>query len=70
MSNASLIQDVYKEAQNLKKISHRNIVDLYHAFVESKQLIMIMEYAKDGELLQYLQEKGALPEPDARKILI
>jgi hypothetical protein len=31
---------------------------------------MIMELAKGGELMEYVQKKGTLPEKDARKILI
>lgn len=31
---------------------------------------MIMELAKGGELMEYVQKKGTLPEKDARKILL
>ena len=41
-------------------------IELYNAFVEKKQLIMIMEYAGGGELLGYLQKRGTLNEIDAR----
>ena len=51
VSSASTIQDIYKEAESLKKLVHKNIIALYHAFIEGKQLCMIMEYAAGGELL-------------------
>ena len=51
-------------------LRHKNIIDLYHAFVEGKDLIMIMELAEGGELLQYVSERGQLKEADARKILL
>lgn len=31
---------------------------------------MIMELAKGGELMEYVQKKGILPEKDARNILL
>ena len=52
------------------ELRHKNIVELYSAFLEGKQLIMIMELAKCGELMEYVQKKGILPEKDARKILL
>lgn len=45
-------------------------MELYHAFLEGKQLIMIMELAKGGELMEYVQKKGTLVEKDARHILL
>ena len=51
-------------------LRHKNIVDLYHAFVEGKDLIMIMELAEGGELLKYVSDRGQLKEIDARKILL
>lgn len=46
--------NIYKEAQNVKMLKHKNIVELYHAFMEQKQFIMIMEYAGGGELTDYV----------------
>jgi serine/threonine protein kinase len=57
VSSANLIQEIYREAESLKKLSHKNIIALYHAFVEGKQLCMIMEYAAGGELYKYVEEK-------------
>ena len=50
----------------MKKLRHKHIIELYNAFVEKKQLIMIMEYAGGGELLGYLQKRGTLNEIDSR----
>jgi len=52
--NADEVNSIYKEANSIKKLKHKNIVELYHAFVEGKQLIMIMELARGGELMQYV----------------
>jgi serine/threonine protein kinase len=54
VQSASAVQSIFKEASNLKKLRHKNIIELHHAFVEKKQLIMIMEYAGGGELLEYV----------------
>ena len=69
MTNADEVGNIYKEANSLLRLRHKNIVELYHAFMEGKQLIMIMELARGGELMEYVQAKGTLPEKDARKIL-
>jgi serine/threonine protein kinase len=64
------VQSIFKEALNLKRLRHKNIIELYHAFVEKKQLIMIMEFAGGGELLGYLQKKNALDEMETRQIIM
>ena len=51
VSQADGVASIYKEAQSLMSLRHKNIIDLYHAFVEGKDLIMIMELAEGGELL-------------------
>ena len=68
LANANLIQEIYREAESLKKLNHKNIIALYHAFLEGKQLCMIMEYAAGGELFKYVEEKQRLNEIEARKI--
>lgn len=64
-----MIQNIYKEAESLKKLQHKNIIQLYHAFVEGKQLIMIMECAGGGELYKWVEEKGLIGEIETRKII-
>jgi serine/threonine protein kinase len=70
LSSANLIQSIYKEAESLKALNHKHIVKLFHAFIDGKQFIMIMEAAMGGELLQYLKKRDAIPEPTAREILL
>lgn len=43
---------------------------LYHAFIEGKQFIMIMEAALGGELYQYVKAEGSVTEKVARKIIL
>jgi serine/threonine protein kinase len=70
VASANTIQEIYREAESLKKMNHKNIIALYHAFLEGKQLCMIMEYAAGGELLKYVEENTNIPEVDARRILL
>jgi len=62
------MDQIYKEAMALKKLNHQNIVKLYHAFLQSNDLVMIMECAQGGELLEYVQKKSGLSEIEARAI--
>jgi serine/threonine protein kinase len=56
LSSANLISSIYKEAESLKALIHKHIIQLFHAFIEGKQFIMIMEAAMGGELLDYLKK--------------
>jgi 5'-AMP-activated protein kinase catalytic alpha subunit len=64
-----MIQEIYREAESLKKLNHKNIIALYDAFLEGKQLVMIMEYASGGELLKFVEDQGKLSEIESRKII-
>jgi serine/threonine protein kinase len=70
LANAGMISNLYKEGENLKKLNHKNIVQLDHCFLEGKQLIMIMELIGGGEVYQYLEEHTRLDEYSARKIML
>lgn len=67
LSHASQIEEIYREADALQKLDHNNIIHLYKAFVQKKEVIMIMEYAGGGELQERV-EKEPLNEFDARDI--
>ena len=69
VSSASSIDEIYKEAESLKKLKHKNIIDLYHAFAQEKTFCMIMECAPDGELLAFVEEKGKIDEVSSRSII-
>jgi serine/threonine protein kinase len=68
LSHASQIEEIYREADALQKLDHNNIIHLYKAFVQKKEVILIMEYAGGGELLERVEKKGSLSELDARDI--
>lgn len=66
--HASKVEEIYKEAKALKKLSHPNIVKLHHAFLWKNYVVLIMEYIAGGELLKYVNTKGpsGLTESEAR----
>jgi len=66
---ASSMDEIYKEADSLKRLKHKNIIELFHAFAHEKTFCMIMECAPDGELLAYVEEKEKFDEVTARNIL-
>lgn len=68
LSHASQIEEIYRESEALQKLDHNNIIHLYKAFVQKKQVILIMEYAGGGELEERVKAKGSLNELDARDI--
>lgn len=68
VASANTIQEIYREAESLKKLNHKNIIALYHAFLEGKQLCMIMEYAAGGELYKYVEDRQRVSESEARRI--
>ena len=52
----------------LKKIKHSNVIRLVEVFESSKHLLMVMEYAGGGDLLQYVKKRRRLEEEEAKRI--
>lgn len=49
-------------------LNHKNIIKLYQAFVIKNELLLIMEYADGGELIQYVEENKGLEELEIRQL--
>lgn len=47
-------------------MNHKNIIKLYSAFVIKNEVVLIMEYADGGELVDYVEETKGLHEVEAR----
>lgn len=62
-------EKVLQEARILRKISHPSIVRFEEILETDRELCMIMELVDGGELYDYLVEKGAFGEADARHIM-
>ena len=59
---------MYREIKILRLLSHPHIIRLYEVIDTPKEIYFVMEYAKKGDLLEYILEMGKLQEEEARKI--
>lgn len=59
---------VFQEVYILKKIRHANVIRLLEVFEAPKHMLIVMEYAAGGDLLNYVKKKGLLQEDEARRI--
>ncbi len=52
---------VFREAETLKSLSHKNIVKIFNCFtLKNMEVVFVMEYLEGGELLKYLSPYHAL----------
>ena len=56
------VERVSREIHILKLIRHPNIIQLYEIIETPKQLFLVMEYMKNGELFDYIVDKKRLDE--------
>ena len=56
-----------KEAENLAKLHHPNIVKVIEVFDENNTSYYVMEYIEGGSLDDYIKSNGRLPEVEALK---
>lgn len=54
-----------KEAKNISKLNHKNIITIYDIFQENHTAYYVMEYIEGVSLAQMVKEHGALPESKA-----
>ena len=64
----SNIQNVKKEISILKKILHKNIIQIYEVMESKHNLYIAMEYCENKELFDYIVSKGKLSEKESCKI--
>ena len=65
LENIQDIQRLRKEIKILKKIRHKNIIQLYDIMESKTNLYFVMEYCKGGELFDYIVKKTKLTEKEA-----
>jgi 5'-AMP-activated protein kinase catalytic alpha subunit len=63
------VERVAREIHILKIVRHPTIVQLYEIIETSKELYLIMEYARGGELFEYIVNRKRVREKDACKFL-
>ena len=65
LENVQDIQRLRKEIKILKKIRHKNIIQLYDIMESKTNLYFVMEYCKGGELFDFIVKKKRLTEKEA-----
>jgi len=64
-SNCAVVK---REIKILRLLVHPHIIQLYEIIETPIDIYIVMEYAKSGELFDYIVEKGRLQEDEARNI--
>jgi len=64
------LQRVYFEAEIMKKLSHKNILQVKNITEDKENVYIVMDYARNGDLLEYVNSKKKLTEEEAREIFI
>ncbi|KAM7261149.1 hypothetical protein ACFE04_026624 [Oxalis oulophora] len=65
--NRQMEDRVQNEIKCMRILTHPNIVRLYEVIETQASIFVVMEYVKNGELFDYVLEKGRLPEDEARR---
>ncbi|XP_069039052.1 serine/threonine-protein kinase SIK2 isoform X2 [Lepisosteus oculatus] len=61
------LEKIYREVQIMKILDHPHIIKLYQVMETKNMLYLVTEYAKNGEIFDYLASHGRLSEPEARR---
>ncbi|KAE8592602.1 hypothetical protein XENTR_v10018806 [Xenopus tropicalis] len=61
------LEKIYREVQIMKMLDHPHIIKLYQVMETKNMLYLVTEYAKNGEIFDYLANHGRLNEPEARR---
>ena len=56
---------VQSEIAVLKKMRHKNIIQLYEIMESTKNIYLIQEYCEEKELFDYINKRKRLTEPEA-----
>jgi len=65
--DAANLRKLYREVQILKMIQHKHIIRLYQVMETKDMLYLVSEYAKQGEIFEYIARNGRMSETVARR---
>ncbi|XP_029699435.1 serine/threonine-protein kinase SIK1 [Takifugu rubripes] len=65
--NPSNLEKIYREVQIMKLLNHPHIIKLYQVMETKDMLYIVTEYAKNGEMFDFLTSHGRMSEDEARK---
>ncbi|XP_069616481.1 serine/threonine-protein kinase SIK1 [Ranitomeya imitator] len=60
------LEKIYREVQIMKRLRHPHIIRLYQVMETKDMIYIVTEYARNGELFDYLTVRGRLSEEEAR----
>ncbi|KAF8464560.1 kinase-like domain-containing protein [Kalaharituber pfeilii] len=66
----SRLTGLHQEVAVLMSVSHPNVLCLKETFDEDDGVYLVLELANEGELFEYIIQKGKLSESDSRKVFI
>ncbi|CDS37047.1 serine:threonine protein kinase MARK2 [Echinococcus multilocularis] len=64
--NPTSLRKLFREVRIMKTLDHPNIIKLLEVIESEKHLYLVMEYASNGEVFDYLVTHGKMKEKDAR----
>ncbi|KAI1892892.1 hypothetical protein AGOR_G00138200 [Albula goreensis] len=59
---------IQREIEIISSLKHPNIIRIHEVFESKDKIVIVMEYASQGELYDYVNERRRLPEAEARNI--
>ena len=62
-----LDEQIMREMMAAKGLIHDHIVSIHEAIMYGNRVFLVMEYCPNGDLRQYINKSGALPESRARQ---
>ncbi|XP_040842610.1 serine/threonine-protein kinase SIK1 isoform X1 [Ochotona curzoniae] len=61
------LEKIYREVELMKLLNHPHIIKLYQVMETKDMLYIVTEFAKNGEMFDYLTAHGHLSEKEARR---
>lgn len=68
--NARREERLQREMSILAKLQHPNIIELKRVIRLPDCLALVMDYISGGELFDYVQRRGRLPEHEIKSLMI
>ena len=66
---AYLINQVCAEVEVLKQMQHQNIIGIKESFRTNKNIYLVLDYYKDGDMLEFIRKNGFLSEAKVMEFL-
>ncbi|KAM3932931.1 NUAK family SNF1-like kinase 2 [Leptodactylus fuscus] len=58
---------IRRETEIMSSLCHPHIISIYEVFENSSKIVIVMEYASQGDLYDYISERQRLSEQEARR---